>query len=149
MVCPTSASSGRRERYPDESAGAPLMRNTFDRTTRLSPRYALRWIPGSTSTVIAVEVALVLFGSAVFVILAVFAHRRVKAAFVVALILYGLDTLLFIAIGDFLGLAFHALALYYVFIGMGAAAQLGPVSSQLGAAKSEHLAVESAFDTGD
>ena len=25
----TSASSGRRERYPDVSAGAPLMRNTL------------------------------------------------------------------------------------------------------------------------
>ena len=25
----TSASSGRRERYPDGCAGAPLLRNTF------------------------------------------------------------------------------------------------------------------------
>jgi hypothetical protein len=114
----------------------------------IAPRYALRWIPGSTSTVIAVEVALVLFGSAVFVVLAVLAHRRVKAAFVVALVLYGLDTLLFIAIGDFLGLAFHALTLYYVFIGMGAAAQLGP-PSRVGVAKAERPAVDSAFDTGD
>jgi hypothetical protein len=28
----TGASSGRSERYPDESAGAPLMRNTLGET---------------------------------------------------------------------------------------------------------------------
>jgi hypothetical protein len=31
MVALSNKRSGRRERYPDVSAGAPLMRNTFDK----------------------------------------------------------------------------------------------------------------------
>jgi hypothetical protein len=115
----------------------------------LAPRYALRWIPGPASAVVSVEVALVLACSAIFVVLAVLAHRRVRPAFVAALLLYGLDTLFFIAARDFVGFGFHVLALYYVYIGMGAAAQLGPLSSQRARVQAEPTVVESAFDLGD
>jgi len=49
------------------------------------------------------------------------ARRPSVAAFTIGIALFGLDTLLFIAIGDWIGIAFHGLALYFLWSGLGAA----------------------------
>ena len=56
-----------------------------------------------------------------FVLLGWLARRPSVAAFAIGIVLFGLDTLLFIAIGDWIGIAFHGLALYFLWSGLGAA----------------------------
>ena len=62
--------------------------------------------------------------AAFFVALGVFARRRHTWPFVVALVLYGLDTLLTLFTGIWLGVMWHAWALTCIVIGMRAAARL-------------------------
>lgn len=56
-----------------------------------------------------------------FVLLGWLARRPSVAAFAIGIALFGLDTFLFIAIGDWIGIAFHGLALYFLWNGLGAA----------------------------
>jgi hypothetical protein len=47
-----------------------------------------------------------------------FANKRQKWAFVTGMVVYALDGLLFLMVGDFLSIAFHAFALYSVYRGL-------------------------------
>ncbi|MCC7383749.1 MAG: DUF4339 domain-containing protein [Deltaproteobacteria bacterium] len=60
--------------------------------------------------------ALIFFG--------VFAHRRKRWAFFLGMALYALDSLIFLAVQDWLAVAFHAFALFGLFGGLRAAREL-------------------------
>ncbi|MDD4657816.1 MAG: hypothetical protein PHW26_02095 [Eubacteriales bacterium] len=65
---------------------------------------------------IAAAVASVLI-LGVFVLLGYLSNKGYRGAFIVGIVLFLLDTLLLLWIQDFFGLAFHALALYYMIVG--------------------------------
>jgi len=71
---------------------------------------------GGRGTVMTVMLSLAAAG--MFVVFGLFANRFMKWAFIVGMALYTLDGGLMAAAGDYLGVAFHGLALYYLYLGM-------------------------------
>lgn len=63
-------------------------------------------------------VTLTLLAACVFVLFGVLARQRMQWAFVVGMVLYGLDGLLFVLVQDWLGIGFHGFALYGIYKGM-------------------------------
>lgn len=86
--------------------------------------------PGASWMAFAVN--LVLAGACVGV--GVLAHRNAKA-YLTGMVLYGLDGLLFLMVGDWLGLGFHGLVLFFMFSGFQARREL----DRLAAAQGAHL----------
>lgn len=85
---------------------------------------------GSTGTLIGIVLnALAL---AVFVMFGVFANKMQTWAFIVGMLFYGLDALIFLLAGpDILSIGFHAFALFQIFKGMQAANALKELESQM------------------
>jgi len=54
----------------------------------------------------------------IFVLFGVFARKRYNWAFIVGMVLYGLDGLIFLLAGDVLSIAFHVFALYCIYNGL-------------------------------
>ena len=71
--------------------------------------------------------------SGVFVLLGYFAMKRHSWAFIVGLVLYVLDALLFIVARIWLGLAFHAYVTYCLFNGYRACSRLAEMDRQAAA----------------
>jgi hypothetical protein len=71
-----------------------------------------------------------LVAAGLFVLLGVFANKRNTWAFVAGMVLYLLDALVCLLIGFWLGLAFHAFALYSIFGGYKACAALVELDKQ-------------------
>lgn len=65
----------------------------------------------------AVVLALGVLVASVFVVFGIFANKGQSWAFLVGMVLYGLDALLFIPGGYWLSIAFHAYVLYRLFTG--------------------------------
>lgn len=85
---------------------------------------------GSTGTVIGIVLNALALG--VFVMFGVFANKKQIWAFIVGMLFYGLDALIFLLAGpDFLSIAFHAFALFQIFKGMQAANALKELESQI------------------
>jgi len=76
---------------------------------------------GGTKTVALVLDAMT---AALFVLFGVFACKRHVWAFVVGMVLYGIDTLLTVMAGSWLGVAFHGWVLFSLFVGLKAALEL-------------------------
>lgn len=72
-----------------------------------------------------------LIAAGLFAALGVFAGKRQTWAFVVGMVLYLLDALVCLVIGFWLGLAFHAFALYSIFGGYKASAALAELDRQV------------------
>jgi hypothetical protein len=64
------------------------------------------------------------FVAGVFAVFGFFAGKRHRWAFIVGMILYAIDGLLFLLIGDFLSIAFHGFALFCIFSGLKAEGRL-------------------------
>ena len=60
----------------------------------------------------------------IFVMFGIFARKRHTWSFITGMVLYGLDGLICLLIGEWLPFGFHALALFYIFSGMRANLQL-------------------------
>ena len=73
---------------------------------------------------LAVALVLDLIAAGVFVLFGVFAHRRQAWSFIIGMVLYGLDGLLFLLGGDFMGVGFHVFALFCIFSGYSALRKL-------------------------
>ena len=71
---------------------------------------------GSAGKVVVFALDLVVAG--VFVLFGLFAHKRHLWAFIVGMILFALDGLIFVFVKDWLGIAFHVFALYCLFRGL-------------------------------
>jgi hypothetical protein len=70
---------------------------------------------GSTGTFIAVVFDLL--AASVFVAIGLLARRFVQWPFVLGMVLYAFDGLLFVLVGDILSIGFHVFALYCIFLG--------------------------------
>ena len=75
-----------------------------------------------------------LFAAGVFALFGFLARKRMRWAFVVGMALYALDGLLFLLVGDLLGVAFHAFALFGIFVGLRAHRALQETGVRRGAA---------------
>lgn len=64
-----------------------------------------------------VAIFLDVVAAGIFVLFGVFANKRHTWAFIVGMLLYALDGLLFLLVQDWLGLGFHAFALFCLFRG--------------------------------
>ena len=62
--------------------------------------------------------------ASIFALFGVFAWRRQSWSFVVGMIFYALDALIFLATSSWIGLAFHVFVLYWLFMGLKANNQL-------------------------
>ena len=60
----------------------------------------------------------------IFVFFGIFAKKRNIWSFVVGMILYGLDGLVFLLVGEYLSFGFHIFALYFIYGGLNASRQL-------------------------
>lgn len=56
----------------------------------------------------------------VFVMFGLFARKRATWAFIVGMVIYAADGLIFLLVGDLLSIGFHILALYFIFSGFSA-----------------------------
>lgn len=79
---------------------------------------------GSSTAVLAAILVMSLVVAGLFFVIGVFANRRIITAFVIGIILYGLDSVLMLLVGDILGIIIHAIALFFIIRGFLAARQL-------------------------
>ena len=77
---------------------------------------------------LAVAVVLDLLAAAVFVFFGVFANKRHTWSFIVGMALYALDGLIYLIAQDWLGVGFHAFALFCLFRGFKACRALNAVA---------------------
>ena len=85
---------------------------------------------GVNSSIKAVAIVLDLVVAGGFALLGYLGARGHVWAFVVGMVLYALDALIFAAVGLWLPLAFHVFALYCIFTGLRAASQLKTLETQ-------------------
>ena len=76
----------------------------------------------------AIGLVLGVLAAGIFALFGVFACKRHVWAFVVGMVLYGLDTILTVLAEQWLGLAFHGWVLFSLFIGTRAAMQANALS---------------------
>ena len=99
--------------------------------TRLIDAVALNSATGPMATAIAL--ALDAFVAGFFVLFGVLARKRYIAAFVIGMILYAADGLLFLMVKDWLSMGFHVLALVFIFKGLTACRELTRLEADLAA----------------
>jgi hypothetical protein len=83
---------------------------------------------GTAATVIAV--ALDLMVALIFVSLGLFAQKRHTWAFILGMVIYGLDGLIFLLVQDWLAIAFHAFVLYGIYRGLSANLKLSSLEAE-------------------
>lgn len=88
--------------------------------TQMVDGFASRMESGGTTIALALNVII----AGVFALFGVFAWKRQSWAFIVGMILYVLDASLFLMSSMWLGLAFHAYVLFWLFMGLKANLQL-------------------------
>jgi len=71
-----------------------------------------------------------------FVLFGFYANKRYAWAFITGMVLYALDGLIFLALGDYLSIAFHGLALFFIFKGYKASTNLNKLEIEAGITKS-------------
>ena len=85
---------------------------------------------GVNASVKAVAVVFDLLAAGAFALFGYLGARGHGWAFLVGMALYALDALLFVMVGEWLPIAFHAFALYCIFMGYRAASQLKAFEAQ-------------------
>ena len=81
-------------------------------------------IPGNAALVKGIGFALGLAINGIFVLFGIFAAKGKRWAFIVGMLLYGLDSLLSLVLQDWFGFGFHLFLLWGVFTGFQAATKL-------------------------
>ncbi|OGF58649.1 MAG: hypothetical protein A2Y62_03830 [Candidatus Fischerbacteria bacterium RBG_13_37_8] len=61
-----------------------------------------------------------LIAAGIFIVFGVFARKGHRWSFIIGMILYALDGLLFILVADYLSIGFHALVLFFLYSGLSA-----------------------------
>jgi hypothetical protein len=79
---------------------------------------------GAGSIVKGIAFTLDLSVAGIFALFGVFAGKKHLWAFIAGMVLFGLDALIFLLAQDWLGIAFHAYALYCIFAGFRACRKL-------------------------
>ncbi|MCB0496003.1 MAG: hypothetical protein KDC79_07690 [Cyclobacteriaceae bacterium] len=70
---------------------------------------------GSSFSILGFVFNVIVIG--IFVTFGFYANKFSKSAFIAGMIVYGLDALIFLLVGDWLGLGFHVFALFMIFKG--------------------------------
>ena len=70
-----------------------------------------------------------LFAAGIFVLFGIFARKKYNWAFIVGMVLYAFDGLLFLLAQDILSIGFHILALYFIYNGLQANKQLESIEN--------------------
>ncbi|HZI19556.1 MAG TPA: hypothetical protein VEY09_13275 [Pyrinomonadaceae bacterium] len=83
---------------------------------------------GNAAKVVALALDLSIVGA--FALAGYLSERRHTWAFVTGMVFYALDSLLFVYVADWLGIAFHAFALYCMFTGLRACLKLGAATRE-------------------
>jgi hypothetical protein len=78
---------------------------------------------------------LCVIASSVFFLFGYLANKKSAWAFITGMILYTLDGLIFLMIGDYLSIAFHAMALLFIFKGYSASQKLKRIEFEAGMAQ--------------
>ena len=86
---------------------------------------------GTSSAGIIVAIMLDAFAAGMFVLFGVFAAKRQSWAFIIGMVFYGLDALIWILGQFWLGIAFHVYVLFRIYSGMKAAGQLGELEKSM------------------
>ena len=60
----------------------------------------------------------------VFVLFGLFARKRMTSAFIIGMVIYAADGLIFLLAGDWLSIGFHVFALYFIFSGFNSLREL-------------------------
>lgn len=89
---------------------------------------AVIWEAGPEVALIALPINLVIAG--VYVLLGYFACQRMRWAFILGIVFYALDGLIFVLVKDWLPLAFHAYVLYAISRGLKAAGVLRELEAE-------------------
>jgi hypothetical protein len=77
---------------------------------------------GGPGKIVALILDLIVAG--IFVLFGVFAHKRQTWAFVIGMVLFGLDGAVFLLAQDWLGVGFHIFVLFFLFRGLKACMEL-------------------------
>ena len=97
-------------------------------TTQIIDALAMILLEGASEGAITLIRGLNIFfdlgAIALFVFFGIFAHKGHRWAFIVGMVIYFFDSLIFLLIADYLSIAFHALALWGLFNGMKASGEL-------------------------
>ncbi len=87
-------------------------------------------MPDAGIIVKLIGLAISIFIAAIFVLFGFFANKGKRWAFIVGMVLYGLDSLLMLAFQEWLGLLFHAFFLFGLFGGIRALGELQKLMPQ-------------------
>jgi hypothetical protein len=90
---------------------------------------AARSLAAKSATGLAIAWALNAAAIGLFVLLGWLASRPSVAAIMIGIALFALDTLIFVFARDWIGVAFHAIALYFLVKGLGAAREMKRLAS--------------------
>lgn len=90
------------------------------------------YIAGEFGNVITyVAVAIDVFIACIFILIGKFAGKKKKWVFIVGIVLFALDGALFLLWSDYLSIAFHAYAIYSIYLGIPAMKRLEETEKQL------------------
>lgn len=84
---------------------------------------------GGSTNVMAVLYAASLCITAFFAACGWFARRPSSVAFIIGMAAFALDTIIFVLVSDWIGVAFHGLALYYLWRGLSITLQIKKLQS--------------------
>jgi len=92
---------------------------------------AAAYFGSEVSTMIQILALIIDVGVAgVFALLGFLARKRHRWGFIVGMILYALDGLIFLIVPDFVSIGFHVFALFWMFTGLRASRRLGELEEQ-------------------
>lgn len=89
---------------------------------------ALGKMMGENGKFISFGIDIIIMG--VFVLFGFLCNKKYKWAFVIGMVLYALDGLLFLLIPDILSIGFHILVLFFIFSGLKASKELSELERQ-------------------
>lgn len=90
---------------------------------------------GSHGTITAISFILDLLVAGIFVLWGVLSRKGMRWAYIIGMVLFALDGLIFLAVGDIIGIGFHAFALICIFTGFKACGQLQQIQAWAAAAR--------------
>ncbi|HYE84643.1 MAG TPA: hypothetical protein VEG39_21080 [Clostridia bacterium] len=96
-----------------------------------------------------IAVAMDIFIAGIFAYFGLQAGKRKRWAFILGMVLYALDGLLFLLVSDWMSIGFHILALYSIFKGYRAIGGLLGLEAELDSARVEYTAKEKSEEPGD
>jgi hypothetical protein len=74
--------------------------------------------------------------ASVFFLFGYFANKKISSAFIIGMVLYALDALVFLIVNDFMSIGFHVFALFFIFRGYLASQKLKRMEDQARIAQS-------------